>query len=246
MADETKAENVEVKTADIGNAVDELLKEKPEGSMADEGGDRSAEKQKDSNGGWLTMLPKELRDGVDASKYSSLGEYIKDLREHQQKADDSDTKEEMDSEWEKMLSDSISEGESESARDSFRKVLDALKAEGVRAKDARRTIELYDEAVTKANQENARKRTERFESYVRDNWKDDAKANFDEAKRGLAEIANVDKELLKTAKAEGLTESPAFLEVCRILGQRTSEAGVTVGSKSAKRSDYDPKNPLRY
>ena len=246
MADETKADVLEVKTADIGNAVDEILAQKPEGSKAEEVGDRSDEKQKDSNGGWLTMLPKELRDGVDASKYSSLGEYIKDLKEHQQKVEETVTKEELDSEWEKLLSDSVSEGDSVSARKAFKDVLDKLKAEGVRAKDAKRTIELYDEAVAESAKEAVRTRSEMFEKYVRENWGADAKANFDEAKRGLEEIANVDRGLLKTAKDNGLTESPAFLEVCRILGKRTSETGITKGSSSARRNDFDPKNPLKY
>ena len=62
--------------------------------------------QESNNGGWITQLPKELREGIDP-KYTSLAEYIQDLRANQKK-DGEDSANEGD--WESVIKEIDGDG----------------------------------------------------------------------------------------------------------------------------------------
>lgn len=248
MAEEAKAEEKGQETLDIGTMVEEALEAKPEAEATEDDGSQADEGRKDSKGdGWLTMLPKELRDGVDASKYSSLGEYIKDLRDHQQTDVPVATNEEVESEWETLISDTNGEGATEDEKAINREVLEGLKKDGVNAKDARKTLTAYAEAIKKASEKKAEADDKALRDYIGKAWGDDSKAKFEDAKRGLQTIALENREILKMAKEAGITNNPAFIEACRMLGSRSKESVVTpTAGGSSQKNKVDPMNPFGF
>lgn len=94
MPNEEKVENEGKEIGEIEKKMDELLEQNQS-----KGAEEDVQNKDSKDEGWITSLPKELRDGVDPKKYSSLSEYIKDLREHQEKVDDDVTKEKVEEEW---------------------------------------------------------------------------------------------------------------------------------------------------
>ena len=247
MAEETKVELDVNETASFEDAVDEIITEKPEESKTEDGGSQSAEKQKDSKGdGWLTMLPKELRDGIDTTKYSNLAEYVKDLREHQAKEEPKATKEEVDAQWAEYLKEELADAVDDSGKKDIEEMFELLKSQGVEVSQARKTLDAYTKTVTKKAEALKEANDRRLGEYVKTNWGDKSEENFDCARRGLSVIADENVELLKVAKAEGLTKNPAFVEVCRMLGARTSESRISRSGRVSKGDDYDPRNPLKY
>ena len=248
MEEEAKAEVKAEETMDIGTMVEEALEQKPEAEVTEDDGRQAGEGQKDSKGeGWLTMLPKELRDGVDASKYSSLAEYIKDLRDHRQAEEDDATKEQMESEWETLISDADGSESTDEEKALNKELIEGLRKDGVKAKDVRKTLSAYASATKRLEESKAKKAEEDLKAFIDGSWGQNAKANFEDAKRGLKVIAGENREILQRAQKEGVTNSPAFIEVCRMLGARTKESAVLPTSGgSPQKGKVDPMNPFGF
>ena len=245
MADETKVENEEQETVDIEATVDELIKSKPAEKDAEDDGDQAGKKQQDSNGaGWLTSLPKELRDGVDTTKYSNLAEYIKDLKGNQKEAPA--TQEEIEEKWSKLFSDASDDSSSPADVESIKELLNDLKADGVGADDARKMLTIYGNTAKKLTERKASEDEKAFADYIDKNWSGNSKKFFDDATRGLQVIADENVDILKTARDQGLTKNPAFMEICRMLGSRTSESNLSKESRGGKTDNFDPRNPLGF
>lgn len=245
MADETKVEVDQKETVDIEATVDKLINSKPAEKDAEDTGDQAGKRQQDSNGaGWLTSLPKELRDGVDTTKYSNLAEYIKDLRDNQKEAPA--TNEEIEEEWAKLFTDARNDSSSPADVESIKELLDDLKADGVGAEDARKMLTIYGNTAKKLTERKASENEKAFADYIDKNWGDNSKKFFDEATRGLEVIAQENVDVLKTARDQGLTKNPAFMEICRMLGSRTSESSISKESRGGRKDDFDPRNPLQF
>lgn len=245
MADEIKVENGKVETVDIENAVDSLINSKPAEKDAEDTGDQAVGKQQDSNGaGWLTSLPKELRSEVDTDKYSSLKEYIEALKGNQKEAPA--TKEQVEEQWSKLFSDAREDSASPTEVETIRELLDDLKTSGVDADSARKMMTIYGTTAKKLNDRKASDSDKAFADYIEKNWGDNSKRYFDDATRGLKVIADENVEILKTARDQGLTKNPAFMEICRMLGTRTSESSIARESRGGRKDDFDPRNPLQF
>lgn len=241
MPNEEKVENEKAEIGTLENEMDALLEKKPE---SEDGEKKDVEKNDSKGDGWLTSLPKELRDGVDTTRYSSLAEYIKDLRANQKTEPDETAKKKMEDEWTNLLGEAkkdVPEGFDSSVYDSL---IQNLKAEGVDVVSAKKTLEAFSDVNRKEAERLLKKKDDDLSSYVADKWGTKAKDNMADAKKGLQVIFGENREVLQRARATGLSKDPAFLEVCRMLGSRSKEGTIDSTKSSGAEQKRDPWNPL--
>lgn len=239
MPNEEKVESKEQEIGDLEKKMDELLEQNQS-----KGAEEDVQKKDSKDEGWITSLPKELRDGVDPQKYSSLSEYIKDLREHQEKVDDDVTKQAVEEEWASLLGDAkkdVPAGFDVSVYDS---IVEELKKDGVDVKSARKTLEAFSRANGEQVEKIKKAKDESLSKYVQEKWGADAKEYMDEAKKGLQVIFGENRELIRTAKETGLSREPAFLEVCKLLGRQTKEGTIGTNKSESQEKKIDALNPL--
>lgn len=232
-------EKVEQKVEEIGELeqkMDELLEQNQSK------GEEDVQKKDSQDGGWITSLPKELRSGVDSTKYSSLGDYIKDLRANQKDGEtDAVTKEE---EWNTLLGEAkkgVPSGFDAGAYDS---IVEELKKDGVDAVSARKTLEAFSRVNGEQVEKMKKAKDETLSKYVTEKWGANAKEYIGEAKKGLQVIFGENKELIKSAQDSGLTKDPTFLEVCKLLGRSTKEGTIDTPKGATNKKTSDPLNPL--
>lgn len=246
MEEETKAEEVKGKeTNNLDKLVDEVLLEKPEKENPEKSDGVQKEDSESKGNGWITMLPKELRDGIDTEKFSSLSEYVKALQSNQKEEPVVVTKEEVEKSWTELVEEQQKSATSENEKESIKALVESFKTQGLDAKTSKETIKTlkkYGEETLKKMQDAQAKN---LEDYVSKNWGENADKNFESAKQGLKVIALENRDMLISAKQSGLTNNPAFIEVCRMLGERSSESHISNGSKGTS-SDFDPRNPLKF
>lgn len=239
MPNEEKVESKEQEIGDLEKKMDELLEQNQS-----KGEEEDVQKKDSKDEGWITSLPKELRDGVDPKKYSSLSEYIKDLREHQEKANDDVTKQAVEEEWATLLGDAkkdVPTGFDASVYDS---IVEELKKDGVDVKSARKTLEAFSRANGEQVEKLKKVKDETLSKYVQEKWGADAKESMGEAMKGLEVIFGENRELIRTAKETGLTREPAFLEVCKLLGRQTKEGTIGTNKSKSQEKKVDALNPL--
>lgn len=241
MPNEEKVEDKREEIEGIENEMEALLEKKPES----EDGEKKDVEKNDSHGeGWLTSLPKELRDGVDTVKYKNLAEYIKDLRANQKTEPDDATKQKMEEEWTSLLGEAkkdVPEGFDSTVYESL---IQNLKADGVDVVSAKKTLEAFSTANRKEAERLIQKKNEELTKYVTDKWGAEAKANMADAKKGLQVIFGENREILQRAQSTGLSKDPTFLEVCRMLGQRSKEGTIGTSGGETREQKVDALNPL--
>lgn len=236
MPNEEKVEN---ETQEIEKKMDELLEQNQS-----KGEEEDVQKKNSQDEGWITSLPKELRDGVDPQKYSSLSEYIKDLREHQEKVEDDVTKQKVEEEWTSLLGEAkkdVPNGFDASVYDS---IVEELKKDGVDVKSAKKTLEAFSRANGEQVEKMQKAKDETLSKYVSEKWGANAREYMDEAKKGLQVIFGENKELIRTAKETGLSREPAFLEVCKLLGRQTKEGTIGTNRSEVQEKKVNALNPL--
>lgn len=239
MPNEEKVENEREEIGDLEKKMDELLEQNQS-----KGAEEDVQKKDSKDEGWITSLPKELRDGVDPEKYSSLAEYIKDLRDHQEKVEDDVTKAKVEEEWTSLLGEAkkdVPVGFDASVYDS---IVEDLKKDGVDVTSARKTLEAFNRANGEQVEKLKKAKDETLSKYVSQKWGASAKEYMDEAKKGLQVIFGEDKELLRTAQETGLSREPAFLEVCKLLGRQTKEGTIGTNRSESQEKKVDALNPL--
>lgn len=242
MEEQKKVEAEKEETMGIETVVDELLNGKP-GEVKPEESGRDESHHEENITGWLTSLPKELRDGVDPARYSSLAEYIKDLRANQKDAPVSE--EEAEKSW-KELRDGVSEGSSDADSDMMNSLLDSMRASGITAEIAKSVFDSYGESARKLVEKKQKDAQDALANYIGTKWGEKKDSYFSLAQKGLKVIADADVDILRNAKESGLTKDPAFLEVCRMLGERTSEHHMTETTRNQTGPKFNPMNPLGY
>ena len=241
MPNEEKVENGTAEIGTLENEIDALLEKKPD---SESGEKKDVGKSDSPSDGWLTSLPKELRDGVDTTRYSSLAEYIKDLRANQKTEPDDATKQKLEDEWENLLGEAkkdIPDGFDSTVYDSL---IQSLKADGVDVVSAKKTLEAFSNVNRKEAERLLKKKDEDLSSYVANKWGTKAKDNMADAKKGLQVIFGEDREILQRVQATGLSKDPAFLEVCRMLGTRSKEGTIDSTKSGGQEQKRDPWNPL--
>ena len=239
MPNEEKVENREQEIGDLEKKMDELLKQNQS-----KGEEEDVQKKDSKDEGWITSLPKELRDGVDPKKYSSLSEYIKDLREHQEKVSDDVTKQAVEEEWATLLGDAKKDVPTGFDASVYDLIVEELKKDGVDVKSARKTLEAFSRANGEQVEKLKKVKDETLSKYVQEKWGADAKESMGEAMKGLEVIFGENRELIRTAKETGLTREPAFLEVCKLLGRQTKEGTIGTNKSKSQEKKVDALNPL--
>ena len=197
--------------------------------------------QESNNGGWVTQLPKELREGIDP-KYTSLAEYIQDLRANQKK-DGEDSANEGD--WESVAKEIDGEEYGEGEKAILKEITSKLKEEGVKPKSGMKSIKIFVEEQEKAKKLSREKREKEANDYIVKSWKDNADKNMKSFENGLRVLKGIDPGLLREVKESGLGRSPAFVEAVRVLGERTNEKAISSGGTNTDNDTYDPMNPLK-
>ena len=235
-------EKVEEKVEEIGELeqkMDELLEQNQSK------GEEDVQKKDSQDGGWITSLPKELRSGVDSTKYSSLGDYIKDLRANQKDGEkDAVTKEKVEEEWNLLLGEAKKDVPSGFDSSVYDSIVENLKKDGVDVASARKTLDAFSKVNGEQIEKLKKAKEESLSKYVSEKWGANAKENLAEAKRGLEVIFGENKELIKSAQDSGLANEPAFLEVCKLLGRNVKEGTIGTPKSTTGRKTSDPLNPL--
>ena len=226
---------------DIDNVLDKVdgEKDKVDGQKEVKPGEEKS--QESNNGGWVTQLPKELREGIDP-KYTSLAEYIQDLRANQKK-DGEDSANEGD--WESVIKEIDGDGYGDGEKAILKSITSKLKEEGVKPKSGMKSIKIFVEEQEKARNLSQKKREDEANEYISRSWKDNADKNMKSFENGLRVLKGIDPGLLREVKESGLGRSPAFVEAVRVLGERTNEKAISSGGSNTDNDTYDPMNPLR-
>lgn len=233
-------DNVGRETDSVVEAVDRIDEEKADDKGKSE--NKPAEKNpQESNGGWLTQLPKELREGIDP-KITSLAEYIQYLRANQKGVEDESANE---GSWEGVLEAINAEGYGEGDKELLKGITEKMKDEGVKPKSGMKSIRIFVEEQEKARKLSARKREDDAERYVSETWSKDAERNIRSFENGLRVLKGIDPSLIREVKERRLSQSPAFIEAVRALGERTSEKTMSSGGRPSDKDAFDPMNPLK-
>ena len=232
---------MDIDNVSVGDAVDKVdgEKDKVDGQKEVKPGEEKS--QESNNGGWVTQLPKELREGIDP-KYTSLAEYIQDLRANQKK-DGEDSANEGD--WESVIKEIDGDGYGDGEKAILKSITSKLKEEGVKPKSGMKSIKIFVEEQEKAKKLSREKREKEANDYIVKSWKDNEDKNMKSFENGLRVLKGIDPGLLREVKENGLGRSPAFVEAVRVLGERTNEKAISSGGSNTDNDAYDPKNPLR-
>lgn len=234
-------DKVDKETVSVVDAVEKVdgEKDKVDGQKEVKPGEEKS--QESNNGGWVTQLPKELREGIDP-KYTSLAEYIQDLRANQKK-DGEDSANEGD--WESVAKEIDGEEYGEGEKAILKEITSKLKEEGVKPKSGMKSIKIFVEEQEKAKKLFREKREKEANDYIVKSWKDNEDKNMKSFENGLRVLKGIDPGLLKEVKDNRLDQSPAFVEAIRVLGERTNEKAISSGGSLSEKDTYDPKNPLK-
>lgn len=241
MPNEEKVEEkVGGEIGELEQKMDELLEQNQS-----KGDEKDVQKKDSQDGGWITSLPKELRAGVDSTKYSSLGDYIKDLRANQKDGDTSTvTKEKVEEEWSALLGEAKKDVPSGFDGDAYDSIVESLKKDGVDVVSARKTLEAFSRVNGEQVEKMKKAKDETLSKYVTEKWGANAKEYLGEAKKGLQVIFGENKELIRSAQESGLSKDPAFLEVCKLLGRTVKEGTIETPKNTSNKKTSDPLNPL--
>ncbi len=147
-------DKVDKETVSVVDAVEKVdgEKDKVDGQKEVKPGEEKS--QESNNGGWITQLPKELREGIDP-KYTSLAEYIQDLRANQKK-DGEDSANEGD--WESVIKEIDGDGYGDGEKAILKSITSKLKEEGVKPKSGMKSIKIFVEEQEKAKNLSQKKR----------------------------------------------------------------------------------------
>ena len=234
-------DKVDKETVSVVDAVDKVdgEKDKVDGQKEVKPGEEKS--QESNNGGWITQLPKELREGIDP-KYTSLAEYIQDLRANQKKDGDDSANE---GDWESVIKEIDGDGYGDGEKAILKSITSKLKEEGVKPKSGMKSIKIFVEEQEKARNLSQKKREDEANEYISRSWKDNADKNMKSFENGLRVLKGIDPGLLREVKESGLGRSPAFVEAVRVLGERTNEKAISSGGTNTDNDTYDPMNPLK-
>lgn len=159
-----------------------------------------------SKGTWITTLPEDLRKGVEAEKYASLNEYVRDL---QQRLNGSVRDEKAFTEgWDRYLEEMKSSGEM--LPDSIQKVLKESGVDADTAKKLSKAVSEYGESVTRSASDAARKE---MSDFISTEWKGTFQENNEALKRGLTMFGKKHPELMRRANERGSIYTPEFVQL---------------------------------
>ena len=160
-----------------------------------------------SNGAWITSLPQDLREGVDASKYGSMADYLRDLKARAEGKDAHDEKAFTEG-WDRYLEEMKSSGEM--LPDSIQKVLKESGVDADTAKKLSKAVSEYGESVTRSASEAARKE---MSDFISTEWKGTFQENNEALKRGLTMFGKKHPELMRRANERGSIYTPEFVQL---------------------------------
>lgn len=174
-----------------------------EGDQAKTGGssEGSGDSQK-SKSGWITALPEDLRKGVDAEKYASMAEYIRDLQNAA--AEKTRDKELFEKNWDSFVDEAKASGAGLPEA-----VVEALRGSDIPAEAAAKAIKAL------ANHGNAivADRKKRLTEYVQKEWGADFDERNSTLKRGMAAFDKAHPGMLEEAQSSGLMFSVPFVQL---------------------------------
>lgn len=230
MADESKSGLEELVKDDVQDGAG------ADGKMA-QGQPGSGEAQR-SKGTWITALPAELREGIEAEKYASLGEYVKDLQTRAAGKTVRDEKAFTES-WDEYVKEMEASGSM--IPEGIRK---AMQESHVDAEAARRISQAVSEYGKATMEEASRQRIAEMGSYIKQNWKD-FNENNELVKRGMRAFGKAHPDLAAKAVERKSIQIPEYAQLlvdyARLL-ERTGAEKTTPEGTPAPKEDRD--NPF--
>lgn len=187
-----------------------------------------------SNGAWISALPKEMREGVKAEEYANLNEYIKSLQEAVRA---SAREESVDTEkWDSFIGEL-----EESGAGIPEPILKAFRDGKVPADAAKGVMKAMNEyglsVIDRQRQELA--------AYVAESWKGKFQEMNEKMKDGMRIFAKSHPEMLKEAQDTGLLFSKPYVTLLIELAEQgrgtPREKSSPEGTPTPKE---DPDNPF--
>ena len=229
MADESKSGLEALVKDDVQNGAS------TDGKMAqDQPGSGEAQRSK---GTWITALPAELREGIEAEKYASLGEYVKDLqtRAAGNTVHDNQAFEEG---WDRYVEEMRSAGTM--LPEEIRNVLKEAKVDAESARKITKAVADYGQA---ALQESEEAQKQEMAEYIRAHWKDSFNTYNEYVKKGVQTFGKKHPELAQKAAERRSIYSPEFAQLLADYGAllgRSAEQTAPEGSSVPKGDSTNP------
>ena len=230
---------------EVKTGLEELAKESvsgagTEGKVAEsQQGTASATGEQASKRSWVTSLPQDLRDGVDESKYGSMGDYIRDLKA---RADRSDRDEKAftdgwDSFSEEMRNKNLADALPES-------VTAVLKDSGVDAGTARKIYDALFQFGTEQMEKQKADSEAEMREFIRTKWGAEFQKNNEAVKRGLRYFGKDHPELMLKAEQRKSIYTPEFAQLLadysRLRDRMQGESIAPEGNPAKKENDDNP------
>lgn len=198
MADETKS------------GLEELAKESvPNGAGAEGKGGESqpgAGTTQQSKGTWISVLPEDLRKGVEAEKYANLNEYVRDL---QAKANGSVRDEQAFTEgWDRYVEEMKSSG-----MGIPEGIQGVLKESGVDADTAKKLMKAFAEHGSAELERSRNAAKEEMKGFLDTEWKGAFEQNNEILKKGIRLFGTNHPELMRKASERGSMYTPEFVQL---------------------------------
>ena len=191
-----------------------------------------------SNGAWITSLPQDLREGVDASKYGSMADYLRDLKARAEGKDAHDEKAFTEG-WDNFVSEMKASG--------------AMLPESIQSilKDSRidaETAKKLSSAIAKYGMGEEEKRKASILGEMRDDvakvWGESFDKNNDILKTGLRKFTKDHPEIMDRANKRGTVATPEFtwllFEYSRLLQSQGREVNSPEGTPTPKEDEQNP------
>lgn len=230
MADETKSGLEELAKGIVQNGA---------GAEGKDGGSQPGTGEaQSSKGTWITVLPEDLRKGVEADKYANLNEYVRDL---QSRANGSVRDEKAFTEgWDSYLEEMRSSGEM--LPESIQKV---LKESGVDADIARKLTKAVAEYSRESLEKGAKAAKAEMSEFIGTEWKGTFDENNEALKKGLKLFGKNHPGLWQKASQRGSIFTPEFAQLlvdyAKLDAVVNREHNSPEGSAAPKE---DPRNPF--
>ena len=230
MADETKSGLEELAKGIVQNGT---------GADGKDGGSQpGTEGTQSSKGTWITVLPEDLRKGVEAEKYANLNEYVRDLQSKVSGGSVRDEKAFTEG-WDNYLEEMKTSGEM--LPESIQTVLRESKVDADTARKLSKAVAEYNADATKKGAEAAKAEMREFLSTE---WKDTFDENNEALKKGMMAFGKKHPELWKKASLRGSIFTPEFAQL--LVDYAKLDTAVNKEHNSPEGSatpQGDPRNP---
>lgn len=230
MADETKSGLEDLVKGNVQNGA---------GSDGKDGGSQpGTEGTQSSKGTWITSLPEDLRKGVEAEKYASLNEYVRDL---QQRLNGSVRDDKAFTEgWDSYIEEMKSSGDM--LPDSIQQVLKESRIDADTARKLMKAVSEYGAETVRNSRDAARNE---MKDFIGKEWGSSFDENNEALKYGLRLFGKNHPDLAMKANRRGSIFTPEFAQIlvdyAKLDRAVNREHNAPEGTPSPK---TDPDNPF--